>query len=453
MQDPQIKSLLGQLQQMQNRIEEESFSQEEYKELALSLGLSYTDWNKLEKAYEDFIGRAKGYIQHQLGEEALLELEQARFIQPQGEDLALLMAQAHLVCYKEKGKRSDQKAVKDWAQRQLQLNPEDQRAMQLLVQLKTLEATTLKVQNAAPQFDLAKVPQTKQKPINKKANGIALVILMALLAVGVLVLMPGRSHDRIDQVPELVAPQVVKGSSQSIAARWEKSNIIAGDGEIIELSATLETTASQQKKEFSYHLNGYFKPIVSGSGSAICWLYYLDENGEKLWTSPLNLDIPKGSKAGDYIPIQDLHQSSGDPPPVAEILVELELVNIKETTNEMLEKELVVLAEKRNQKHFFKAEAVASELDYNQFSNAVYHHLSLRLKQSASQPIQKLKANIIYINGSGQPIDKQELLLIGPKDSPLSNRYPYIKEYQIKTALKNAQEVADYQIELLEIEE
>ncbi|WCL81854.1 hypothetical protein PPO43_01920 [Saprospira sp. CCB-QB6] len=450
MQDPQIKSLLSQLKQMQNRIEEESFSQEEYKELALSLGLSYTDWDKLEAAYEDFIGRTKGYIQHQLGLEALQELEQARLIRPQGEDLALFMAQAYLLCYQEKGKKTDQKAAKDWAQRQLQLNPEDQRAMQLLVQLKEEERAPFRAQNAAPNFDLAKAPQPK--PINKKANGIALVILMALLAVGGLVLMPGQSHDRINQIPELVAPQVVK-ASESIAARWEKSNMIAGDGEIVGLSAELETIHRAEEKEFTYRLKGYFKLLSSGSGSVVAWVHYLDQNGEKLWSSPLTFDIPKGAKMGDYVAIQERHQSYGDPPPVTELLLELELVNIKDRFSPMLPKSLKLFPEKLNQKYFFKAEAMASELSYNQFSNSVYHHLSLRLKQSANSPIKKLKAKIVYLDGNGQPIDKQELLLIGPEDSPLSNRYPYIKAYQIKTALKNAEKIADYQIELLEIEE
>lgn len=443
---------------MQNRIEEESFSQEEYKELGLSMGLSYTDWDKLEAAYQDFIGRAKGYIQHGLGEEALLELKQARLIRPLGEDLALLMAQAHLICFQEKGNSSDQKAVKLWAQRQLQLNPEDQRAMQLLVQLKEEEERPFMAQNAAPSFDLGQPSPSRPKSSpskEKKRTNVFVALLIIMIGVfAYLVLTPGyNSQMEGEEFPEVVAREAYSGSSQSMASRWEKSSMIAGDGEIVGLSAELETISRAGEKEFSYYLNGYFKLLSSGSGSVVAWVHYLDQNGEKLWSSPLTFDIPKGAKMGDYVAIQELHQAYGDPPPVAEILLELELVNIKETLSSMLPKSLRVFPEKLNQKYFFKAEAIASEFGYNQFSNAVYHHLSLRLKQSASQSIQKLKANIIYLDQLGQPIDKQELLLLGPKDSPLSNRYPYIKAYQIKTALQNAKEIADYQIELLEIED
>lgn len=442
---------------MQNRIEEESFSQEEYKELGLSMGLSYTDWDKLEAAYQDFTARAKGYIQHGLGEEALLELQQARLIRPQGEDLALLMAQAHLICFQEKGNSSDQKAVKLWAQRQLQLNPEDQRAMQLLLQLKE-EERPFRAQNAAPNFDLgqpATSPHKRKEAKGQKAVNMIVALTLVIIAVSAyLVLTPGYSSEMEgEEFPEVVAREAYSGSSQSLACRWEKGSMIAGDGEIVGLSAELETISRAEEKEFSYYLKGYFKLLSSGSGSVVAWLHYLDQNGEKLWSSPLTFDIPKGAQMGDYVAIQELHQAYGDPPPVTEILLELELVNIQETLNPMRPKSLRVFPEKLNQKYFFKAEAVASELSYNQFSNSVYHQLSLRLKQSASQSIQKLKANIIYLDQLGQPIDKQELLLLGPKDSPLSNRYPYIKAYQIKTALKNAEEVADYQIELLEIED
>ncbi|WBM75000.1 hypothetical protein [Saprospira grandis] len=443
---------------MQNRIEEESFSQEEYKELGLSMGLSYTDWDKLEGAYQDFIGRAKGYIQHDLGEEALLELQQARLIRPQGEDLALLMAQAHLICFQEKGNSSDQKAVKLWAQRQLQLNPEDQRAMQLLVQLKE-EERPFRAQNAAPNFDLGRPapsrPKKEEDKRQKRINAFVSLSIVLGVLIAYLVLMPGYSSEseiEREGIPEVVVREAYSGSSQSISSRWEKGSMIAGDGEIVGLSAELETIYRAEEKEFSYYLKGYFKLLSSGSGSVVAWVHYLDQNGEKLWSSPLTFDIPKGAQMGDYVAIQELHQAYGDPPPVTEILLELELVNIKETFSSMLPKSLKVFPEKLNQKYFFKAEAVASELSYNQFSNSVYHQLSLRLKQSASQSIQKLKANIIYLDQLGQPIDKQELLLIGPKDSPLSNRYSYIKAYQIKTALKNAKEIADYQIELLEIE-
>jgi len=442
---------------MQNRIEEESFSQEEYKELGLSMGLSYTDWDKLEGAYQDFIGRAKGYIQHGLGEEALLELKQARLIRPQGEELALLMAQAHLICFQEKGNSSDQKAVKLWAQRQLQLNPEDQRAMQLLVQLKE-EERPFRAQNAAPNFDLGRTapsrPKKEEDKRQKRINAFVSLSIVLGVLIAYLVLMPGYSSDiEREGFPEVVVREAYSGSSQSLASRWEKSSMVAGDGEIVGLSAELETISRAEEKEFSYYLKGYFKLLSSGSGSVVAWVHYLDQNGEKLWSSPLTFDIPKEAQMGDSVAIQELHQAYGDPPPVTEILLELELVNIKETFSSMLPKSLRVFPEKLNQKYFFKAEAIASEFGYNQFSNAVYHHLSLRLKQSASQSIQKLKANIIYLDEDGQPIDKQELLLLGPKDSPLSNRYPYIKAYQIKTALKNAEEVADYQIELLEIED
>lgn len=443
---------------MQNRIEEESFSQEEYKELGLSMGLSYTDWDKLESAYANFLSRAKGYIDHYLGEEALAELKQARLIRPQGEDLALLMAQAHLICFEEKGNSSDQKAVKLWAQRQLQLNPEDQRAMQLLVQLKEEEERPFRAQNAAPSFDLGQPspsrPKNSQSKGKKTTNVFVALFIIIIAVFAYLVLTPGYSSE-IDRegVPEVLAGETYSGSSRSMASRWEKGSMIAGDGEIVGLSAELEMISRAGEKEFSYRLNGYFKLLSSGSGSVVAWVHYLDQNGEELWSSPLTFDIPKGAKMGDYVAIQELHQSYGDPPPVAEILLELELVNIKETASPMLPKSLKVFPEKLNQKYFFKAEAMASELSYNQFSNSVYHHFGLRLKQSGSRPIKKLKANIIYIDGSGQPIDKQELLLIGPKDSPLSNRYPYIKAYQVKTGLRSAQEVVDYQIELLEIEE
>ena len=442
---------------MQNRIEEESFSQEEYKELGLSMGLSYTDWDKLEAAYQDFIGRAKGYIQHSLGEEALLELKQARLIRPQGEDLALLMAQAHLICFEEKGNSSDQKAVKLWAQRQLQLNPEDQRAMQLLVQLKE-EERPFRAQNAAPNFDLGQPSPSRPKSSpskEKKTTNVFVALFIIMIGVFAYLVLTPSYNSEIDRegVPDVLAGETYSGSSQSLASRWEKGSMIAGDGEIVGLSAELETISRAGEKEFSYRLNGYFKLLSSGSGSVVAWVHYLDQNGEELWSSPLTFDIPKGAKIGDYVAIQELHQSYGDPPPVAELLLELELVNIKETASPMLPKSLKVFPEKLNQKYFFKAEAIASELSYNQFSNSVYHHFGLRLKQSASQSIKKLKANIIYLDEGGQPIDKQELLLIGPKDSPLSNRYPYIKAYQIKTAIQNAKEVADYQIELLEIEE
>ena len=457
MQDSQIKSLLSQLKQMQNRIEEESFSQEEYKELALSLGLSYTDWDKLEAAYEDFIGRTKGYIQHQLGLEALEELEQARLIRPQGEDLALFMAQAYLLCYQEKGKKTDQKAAKDWAQRQLQLNPEDQRAMQLLVQLKE-EERPFRAQNAAPQFDLGQPSSTQHK--KAEANGrkavnmvVALIITIVAVSIYLVVVTPANSSKiEEEEIPKAVV-QASSSSHQFLSSRWENSDLLAGAGEIVGLSAELETISGAKEKEFSYYLKGYFKLLSSGSGQVMARLHYLDENGEKLWSRLIHFDIPKGAKVGDYVAIQERHQSYGDPPPVTELLLELELVNIQETFSPMYPKLQKLFPEKLNQKYFFKAEALASELSYNQFSNEVYHQLSLRLKQSASLSIRKLKANIIYLDFSGEPIDKQELLLIGPEDSPLSNRYPYIKAYQIKTALKNVEDAVEYQIELLEIED
>lgn len=179
------------------------------------------------------------------------------------------------------------------------------------------------------------------------------IIIIAVFAY--LVLTPGYSSE-IDRegVPEVLAGETYSGSSRSMASRWEKGSMIAGDGEIVGLSAELEMISRAGEKEFSYRLNGYFKLLSSGSGSVVAWVHYLDQNGEELWSSPLTFDIPKGAKMGDYVAIQELHQSYGDPPPVAEILLELELVNIKETASPMLPKSLKVFPEKLNQKYFLR---------------------------------------------------------------------------------------------------
>ncbi len=146
--------------------QDKTYSLEELKAIALSTGISETEWNEFQEEFSKHLDRGTGYLRYNNYSDALKELEQAISINPYHTEALFQLAQAYVMQWNTENKESARQAALTYSQRCLEIDPKFEKAYKLISQLKNQQKII------------------KPQPVKKNTGIRALLIMGVIFGLG-----------------------------------------------------------------------------------------------------------------------------------------------------------------------------------------------------------------------------------------------------------------------------
>lgn len=159
--EDKIRKFIDKISEIQNLNEEKGLSEQDLKEIAFEMGMTGEEWRKVEKTFNDYLTRGKGFLKYRNWDDALYELQQASALYPDHVDVLYHLALAYEGRWLGKRDKDDRNKAEECAKKCIQINPAHQGALKLISSLKR-----------------------RQRPVNKTRILIGgIVLVLAVFAV------------------------------------------------------------------------------------------------------------------------------------------------------------------------------------------------------------------------------------------------------------------------------
>lgn len=142
MKEADLRAYVDRLLRLQDEGQEE-LDEASLREIARELGLDDEAWEALERLVQEQLQRGLGYLDHDLADDALRELEEAASMAPGRFDVLAARAAAHGLRWRQKGSEGDREAARRLARRCLERDPSHEPSFTLLAGLNARRATPL----------------------------------------------------------------------------------------------------------------------------------------------------------------------------------------------------------------------------------------------------------------------------------------------------------------------
>jgi tetratricopeptide (TPR) repeat protein len=422
--DNKTKDILKKLEPIRDKLLSEYYSDEEYRELVMAMGVTAWEWQQLEKGFDDFIARAESYIKHGLADEAIQELKAAQIIDPNDLEMHRCFSQAYLQLWKSKGIQKYADLAEKHAKTCLQINSEYDLAVKILAQLKkTAPKKEFRATNAPLHQKTVKTTKNVSSPLEQKKNpAVAIAIFGGIAAVFLLfyILLPGGGPN-INESYEYDAPVTEETSSSETTAEEteeQKENLLTlpfefdkkgHDNVVFDVR---ESNFKGKGDAYSYYsslfnMRGYVS-IEDTEVENMQLLYDLYQGNKIVHTDKGYISIPKGARPGDKFPFLLIH---GEEDKVWKVnKVKLRISKMKEkaakaTYPESPEVETVWRI-KQNDKINFKLKERFSEILYNPYSKDILHSFTFLIENIGTKSIEEIKCKFNWYDGSGNLISE-----------------------------------------------
>ncbi len=154
--------------------------------LAFEMGITQSEWKEILKSFDAHLTRAKGFMQYQNWDDAILELNQAQTINPYHEETLYLLALSHKKRYDETKKLEDRTKARNYAQECLELNPSNSQAIKLISDFKVRRKSE-KIPNK--QKDIS--GHSRNNTVSEQKTGQSKKKTVLALSIGILLLLGG----------------------------------------------------------------------------------------------------------------------------------------------------------------------------------------------------------------------------------------------------------------------
>ncbi|OHX65389.1 hypothetical protein [Flammeovirga pacifica] len=111
-------------------------TQADLKSMALEMGLTDLDWVRMQDLFSSHLARAIGYHKYKNWDDSIYELDQALTINPFDSKCFFLTASCYANKYYEEERKTDREQAIHFANKVLEINPLDEKSLQLLSSLK-----------------------------------------------------------------------------------------------------------------------------------------------------------------------------------------------------------------------------------------------------------------------------------------------------------------------------
>ena len=135
------------LNQFEDKLLAEYYSDEEYREMLFTTGLSEREYNTLISALKDYLSRAKQFSKRGLNDDALKQLKSAQIISTNNYEVNIGLAACYFVFWQKTKENSFKKLAEKHTQFCLNIKPNDDAAADLLEMIRTGKSKTEKMKN------------------------------------------------------------------------------------------------------------------------------------------------------------------------------------------------------------------------------------------------------------------------------------------------------------------
>jgi tetratricopeptide (TPR) repeat protein len=135
-QNQNFKAYFDKILEIQQQQQNRSLSELELHDIALSLGVSESDWQFIQKVFNNHRTRALGYLKFNNWQDAIPEFEQALTLKPIDIPCLNGMASAYKLKWQSSGDSKDSQLAENYAKQCLEIQPDNQDALKLISQLK-----------------------------------------------------------------------------------------------------------------------------------------------------------------------------------------------------------------------------------------------------------------------------------------------------------------------------
>lgn len=415
--DNKTKEILNKLEPIRDKLLSEYYSDEEYRELLMAMGVTAWEWEQLKTGFDDFIARAEGYIKHGLPDEAIQELKAAQIINPNDLEMHRCFSQAYLQLWKTKGVKKYAKLAEKHAKTCLQINSEYDLAVKILAQLKKTTSNESSIAINAPLHQQKSVKTKKDSlpPKTPKQNpGIALAFIasIAIILILLFMLMPFSSPSNYDKYEHEKTVHTSTEASVEQEKTAEKENPLTLPFEFdkkghdnVEFEIK-ESSFKGKEDSYSYYsalfkMTG-FAQIKDAEAEQMEVLYDLYQGNKVVHTDKGYVSIPKGMQAGDKMPFLIIHGEKEKAWNISK--VKLRIAKFKEKAAKASYPESpeidIIWRVKQTQKINLSLKERHSEIEYNPYSKDYLHSFTFLVENKGTADLQEIKCKFNWYDAN-----------------------------------------------------
>lgn len=318
---PDLESYIKKLLEIQDERNKKPLTSSDLKEIAFAAGLTEEDWQAIEEAFDDYITRGAGHLDHGNWNEAIHEFEQALSLKPSDIVANSGIAQAQYGLWKKSGDDELKKLALEAARQCLDVNPEHEESLRLI------------------------------SDINKEADRKKSVKVKLFFAAGIFAIIFGLAV-WLFQKPEMPppprpAPQTA--STEKETAGQNARELLFSDGLNVPVRFLLGKNASNlqlkiESSDYRKYNQAYSYRLAADmtvSGIEIQRLRLnielIDRNGAVIisdFTEPIREYAPS-ARSGDVIPVDYLEYiKTDDLPDLKEVRLQVSEINARSASDD-----------------------------------------------------------------------------------------------------------------------
>jgi tetratricopeptide (TPR) repeat protein len=384
-----IDGILQKLKPFEDSLLSENFSEDEYKEMLFTAGISERDYLVLKNNLQAYLNRSDGFIRQQLYDEALAELSVARLISPLNLNVNVGLSKTYLGLYLKKNIQEYLIAAEKFAHLSLRLDSTNLDAVSIIKKL-------------------------KNKRSNKRNSLISKTINYVVSLFG------GREKTKLAINDNSSLSSIDKFSKKELVKTEEIPKIILvpikENFKSIFLKADIRHSQlinynSNSHKGFTYKLQGF---IISEYALKRLVLNYeaLDNENKILFSGEIHTRLAQeGSKPGDMIPISAIFNNK-------ENITTIDSVCLKIKTKEQIPAllhypspktiEPIISFPETSPITSVKIFERNSKIGYNQFSKVDLHSLSIEIENTGDTIINRIDSIVHWFNASNEEISNSK---------------------------------------------
>lgn len=463
-----LEKFIQRVLEIQNSPDNNVLKTDDLHKIAMEMGLTESEWEELSKTFNNHVIRAKGYIQHQLWEMALKELEQAHTLNPCHADTLYGIALCYKGLYDKKKKNLFKEQAVKYAQNCLNVEPAHTKALQLISNLENPEQqSSTPKKPVANQRHHSSVSQQKQAaPVSsqrqRKVKIAVLLGVFLLVGLGLAVY----SLWRVPSAPEMeydypTANEQTSESTSSSSSSDDQSPqlpVVFVDSDRAQgLSLEVELSElSDYTDSYSYTFKGLLH--VENIEVYLLKLKFelLNNKGQVIHSAIEKVvdDHEPTALNGDLIPVDFLeYQKNSSAPDLSEVRVSVDFIEKEQAppSYEPSKKLPIEWAAERPSNYNVEVRMRLSSLKHS-YKEGFYHKLALEVENTGNRSIEQMQIQMQWLNKQGEVKHTNEVYIT-------ISSYPKIKrgETRVYGGTYNVQNLkkedyGEFRVKILSVE-
>ncbi len=438
-----LSEYINKILSLQEKQQQIPLTENSLKQVAQEMGLSAKDWQRLQAHVSNYRTQGEGFMRYHNWDKAIKAFQQALPLSPLDKTMLEGIAESYFRRWEDEGRDSDRRQATIYAERCLEQDPSNDRALHILTKLPQPKIPDTQIETVVP------TPAGN----SKKAAiwiGVFALALIGTLATLFALLADGQTPQNLEVVETPIPTELGKGR-RSIPLTF-----IGNPGKANVKLLLQQAVFQEYNKSSSFLLKGYIQEIGAELTRLKLRLELLDKEGKRIYASPIEpvekFDDPVRSK--DLIPLsffEHIRRKGVYPHSARLSIARVEWRNIPQPYSEPVEKKVYLDGAGTGALlEFYERSSVYNEHPKDRY---VFHKLELEIRNpKGEQPIKELKLRVKWTDNDGQRILEEKYAII-EEDSPQlmpGQTLPITIAQKLKRA-KQASDIKNYQIFVEEV--